>query len=85
MKCPVCGLKELQMTTKDLPYTYKGETIVVRNVTGQYCSFCDEMVLEGEELKRFSDASMKLNKGFTSTVLEPHRVCKKQAQRIFPI
>jgi len=26
MKCPVCGAAELIHDTRDLPYTYKGET-----------------------------------------------------------
>lgn len=29
MKCPVCGAAELIHDTRDLPYTYKGETTVI--------------------------------------------------------
>ncbi|GEM_PF-5175425 len=29
MKCPVCGAAELIHDTRDVPYTYKGETTVI--------------------------------------------------------
>ena len=32
MKCPVCGAAELIPDTRDLPYTYKGETTASRQV-----------------------------------------------------
>ncbi|MDL2274858.1 type II toxin-antitoxin system MqsA family antitoxin [Desulfosarcina sp. OttesenSCG-928-G10] len=76
MKCPVCGREGLTLTTKDLPYTYKGETIVIRNMTGQYCSFCDEMLLAGESLKHFSDASMSLNKRVNAAIIDPTVICR---------
>ncbi len=37
MKCPVCGAAELIHDTRDLPYTYKGESTVIQAVTGDYC------------------------------------------------
>ena len=37
MKCPVCGAAELIHDTRDLPYTYKGETTVIAAVTGDFC------------------------------------------------
>ena len=36
MKCPVCGAAELIHDTRDLPYTYKGETTVIPAVTGDF-------------------------------------------------
>ena len=30
MKCPVCGAAELIHDTRDLPYTYKGESTTIR-------------------------------------------------------
>jgi HTH-type transcriptional regulator/antitoxin MqsA len=37
MKCPVCGGAELIPDTRDLPYTYKGETTTIPAVTGEFC------------------------------------------------
>ncbi len=45
MKCPVCGAAELIHDTRDLPYTYKGETTVIAAVTGDFCPACAESVL----------------------------------------
>ena len=34
MKCPVCSAAGLVHDTRDLPYTYKGETTLIPAVTG---------------------------------------------------
>ena len=36
MKCPVCGAAELIHDTRDLPYTYKGETTLILAATGDF-------------------------------------------------
>ncbi len=52
MLCPICNNnKEMLLTTKSMPFTYKNETITVA-VTGNYCAQCGEMVLDNEEWKR---------------------------------
>ncbi|WP_256350422.1 type II toxin-antitoxin system MqsA family antitoxin [Pseudomonas gingeri] len=55
MKCPVCGAAELIHDTRDLPYTYKGETTVITSVTGDFCPACAESVLDTAE----SDSVMR--------------------------
>ena len=52
MKCPVCGGAELIHDTRDLPYTYKGETTVISAVTGAFCPACDESILDAAESNR---------------------------------
>lgn len=52
MKCPACGAAELTRDTRDLPYTYKGETIVITAVTGEFCSACGESILDLLESSR---------------------------------
>ena len=71
MKCPICGREGMEVVTKDFPYTYKGETIVIKNVTGEYCPSCDDMILGGEDLQRVSDESMTLVKRVNATVIDP--------------
>jgi HTH-type transcriptional regulator / antitoxin MqsA len=46
MKCSVCGSAELVHDTRDLPYTYKGESTVLPQVTGNFCPACGECVLD---------------------------------------
>jgi HTH-type transcriptional regulator/antitoxin MqsA len=55
MKCPVCGAAELIHDTRDLPYTYKGETTAIPAVTADYCPACNEFVLDREQGDRFSE------------------------------
>ena len=52
MKCPVCGAAELIHDTRDLPYTYKGETTVIAAVTGDFCPACAESILDAAESNR---------------------------------
>jgi HTH-type transcriptional regulator/antitoxin MqsA len=40
MKCPCCGAAELVPDTRDMPYTYKGESTTVPAVTGDFCPAC---------------------------------------------
>ena len=37
MKCPNCGAAKLVRDTCDLPYIYKGESMAVPQVTGDFC------------------------------------------------
>ena len=46
MKCPVCGAAELIHDTRDLPYTYKGETTIIPAVTADFCPACDESITD---------------------------------------
>ena len=52
MKCPVCGAAELIHDTRDLPYTYKGETTFIAAVTGDFCPACAESILDAAESNR---------------------------------
>lgn len=52
MKCPNCGKADLIRDRRDVPYSYKGETMVVHGVEGEFCSACDEAVLDAVESQR---------------------------------
>jgi HTH-type transcriptional regulator/antitoxin MqsA len=55
MKCPCCGAAELIHDTRDMPYTYKGETTTIPAVTGDFCTACGEVVLNREHGDRYSE------------------------------
>jgi HTH-type transcriptional regulator/antitoxin MqsA len=55
MKCPVCGAAELIQDTRDMPYTYKGETTAIPAVTGDHCPACSEVILDREHGDRYSE------------------------------
>ena len=52
MKCPVCGAAELIHDTRDLPYTYKGETTTISAVTADFCPACNESITDMAETER---------------------------------
>jgi HTH-type transcriptional regulator / antitoxin MqsA len=62
MKCPICGKKELRLDTRDMPYTYKGQTTVIKATAGEYCDACDEVIFDMSEANRMSNAMLAFNK-----------------------
>jgi HTH-type transcriptional regulator/antitoxin MqsA len=75
-----------------LPYTYKGETTVIPNVTGNYCPACGEGVLDGEESARVSATALAFNKQVNASRVDPAFIVKvrkkleldqKQASELF--
>ena len=65
MKCPVCGSAELKQATKDLAYTFKGETTLITQVKGEFCPSCHESLLCADE----SDRVMKEMSAFNQSVI----------------
>ena len=71
MKCPVCGAAELGRDTRDMPYTYKGESTVIPALTGDYCPACAEVVLDMEEAERFGQQIREFNKQVNAAIVDP--------------
>lgn len=82
MKCPACGAVELVRDTRDVPYTYKGETITIPAVVGDFCPTCGEVVMDMAEGIRHSAAMLAFNKRVNASIVDPDfivRVRKKLA------
>ncbi len=71
MKCPNCGHPKLARNTRDMPYTYKGETTYIKNVKGDYCPNCGEAVLEMGESLRTSEEMLNWNKEVNASLIDP--------------
>jgi HTH-type transcriptional regulator/antitoxin MqsA len=71
MKCPVCGAAELIHDTRELPYTYKGETVTISAVTGDYCPSCGETILDLGESTRTSELMLQFNKQVNAAYIDP--------------
>jgi len=71
MKCPVCGAAELIHDTRDLPYTYKGETTLITAVTGDFCPSCGEAILDLRESTCASDLMLQFNKQVNAAYIDP--------------
>ncbi len=71
MKCPVCGAAELIRDTRDLPYTYKGETTQIPAVTGDFCPACAESVLDAAESDRVMREMRAFSKQVNAAIVDP--------------
>jgi len=49
MDCPICGKGKLKRGTRRVPYTFRGNTIEVKQ-PGEWCNACEEGVLSAEDL-----------------------------------
>ena len=71
MKCQICARAELVHDTRDMPYTYKGETTVIPAVTGDFCPACGEVVLTMAESMRVSALMLEFNKQVNASIVNP--------------
>lgn len=71
MKCPTCATADLVHDTRDMPYTYKGESTVIPSVTGDFCPACGEAVLEMGESARTSTLMLEFNKQVNASIVDP--------------
>ena len=71
MKCPVCGVAELIHDTRDLPYTYKGETTMIPAVTADFCPACDESITDMLETERVMREMQAFNKQVNAAIVDP--------------
>ena len=76
MKCPVCGAAELMQDTRDLPYTYKGETTVIPAVTADFCPACDEVLLNREQGDRYSELLGTFQRQVNAAFVDPHYITR---------
>ena len=71
MKCPSCAAAELVHDTRDLPYTYKGETTIIPLVTGDFCPACDESILGMDESRHTMQLMLAFNKQINASIVDP--------------
>lgn len=71
MKCPHCGAATLVPDTRDLPYTYKGETTLLPAVTADGCPACGEAVMAMDESQRVSQAMLEFKKQVNAGLVDP--------------
>ena len=74
MKCPSCGAAELIHDTRDMPYTYKGETTAIPAVTGDFCPACGEVVLDREHGDRYSEAIGLFHRQVNAAYVDPQYI-----------
>jgi HTH-type transcriptional regulator/antitoxin MqsA len=72
MKCPVCGAAELIHDTREMPYTYKGESTVIAAVTGDFCPACAESILDAAESNRVMREMRAFSRQVNAAVVDPN-------------
>ena len=76
MKCPICDKAKLMHDTRDLPYTYKGESTVIPGVTGDFCPACGEAILDAVESARSSALMLEFNKQVNASIVDPEFIAR---------
>ena len=71
MKCPICGAAELIHDTRDLSYTYKGETTIISAVTADFCPACDESITDMAETERVMREMQAFNRQVNAAIVDP--------------
>ena len=71
MKCPICAEQELVPDTRDIDYSYKGESAKIFSVQGDFCPSCGEMILDSTEAAKVSAAMMEFNKQVNAAIVDP--------------
>jgi HTH-type transcriptional regulator/antitoxin MqsA len=71
MKCPICAGAELVPDTRDISYTYKGETTSIPALTGDFCPVCGESILSAAESARTSRLMLEFNKQVNASIVSP--------------
>lgn len=76
MKCPNCGAAELIHDTRDIPYTYKGETTTIAAVTGDFCPACGEVVLNREHGDRYGALVGRFQRQVNAAYVDPDDIAR---------
>lgn len=71
MKCPVCGAAELIHDTRNIPYTYRGQTTVISSVEGDFCPACNESLLDVGESDRVMREMRAFSKQVNAAIVDP--------------
>lgn len=71
MRCVACGKAKMVHDTRDMPYTYKGQTTVIPDVTGEFCPACGESLHDAHEADRLNAAMLTFNKEVNARSVDP--------------
>ena len=76
MKCPCCGAAELIHDTRNVPYTYKGETTTITEVTGDFCQACGEVILDRLQGDRYSEKIGAFRREINAAYIDPKYIAQ---------
>lgn len=76
MTCPVCSTAELIHDTRDLPYSYKGETTLIPAVTADFCPACGESITDLAETDRVMREMQAFNQQVNAAIVDPRFIAR---------
>ena len=71
MKCVACGQAELISDTRDVSFTYKGESTLIPAVTGDFCPACHEILLDQKQGDRYSELIGLFQREVNASFVDP--------------
>lgn len=74
--CPVCNAAARIHDTRDLPYSYKGETSTIPAVTTDFCEACGESITDSAETTRVMSEMQSFNRQANAAIVEPGDIAK---------
>jgi HTH-type transcriptional regulator/antitoxin MqsA len=66
----MCGAAELVHDTRDIPYTYKGETTIL-TTTGNFCPACGESIHDEKDSERVMREMSDFAKQVNASLVDP--------------
>ena len=66
MKCPLCAAAHLVQDTRDVPYTYTGQSTLLPAVSGAFCPACGEGVFARAESNRIGTALLAFHRALNA-------------------
>ena len=71
MKCPTGGAAEMVHDTRDVPFTYEGESIMIPDVAGDFCPACEEAIFDMNQWRRIDGLLSEFRKQVNATAVDP--------------
>jgi HTH-type transcriptional regulator/antitoxin MqsA len=71
----MCGAAELIHDTRDIPYSYKGETTILKT-TGDFCSSCGESIHDMEDSERVMSEMRAFSRQVNAAIVDPAFIVK---------
>ncbi len=71
MKCISCGKTEMVRETRDVSYTYKGQTTMIPKVSGEFCPACNESIHDKEQSEYFNGAMLDFHREVNGASVSP--------------
>jgi HTH-type transcriptional regulator/antitoxin MqsA len=75
MKCPICGAAELVHDTRDIPFSYKGETTILKT-TGDFCPACGESIHDMKDSERVMREMRAFVQQVNAAIVDPAFIVK---------